>query len=248
MKLKKRHISIMRRIRIISLLFIFICVCFSLAGQDEKVKMVAQDSTTIRRKEIDKKVVSQPGDTIGSNKTDAITVSKSESLPLLPEDEFKPSSKKAVIYSAIFPGLGQFYNRKYWKLPIIYGGFLGLVYAISWNGGKYNDYSDAYKDIMAGGNAWKSMLPGRDDQTLDSQKDRYKSMFKNNRDSFRRNRDLAIICTVGVYVLCMIDAYVDAELYNFDISPDISMNVVPAFWGPNAYSKGSIGIQCNIIF
>lgn len=65
---------------------------------------------------------------------------------------------------------------------------------------------------------------------------------------FRRNRDLAIICSVGVYALCMIDAYVDAQLYDFDISPDLSMNVVPVFWAPTQYSSGSIGLQCSIRF
>lgn len=239
----------MRRILILSLLFIFTGICISLTAQDVKVKQVKSDSSIIVPKEVEKDIVRQRGDTIAWLKgNEDISVEKTKPLSLLKEEEFKPNPKKAVIYSAIFPGLGQFYNRKYWKLPIIYGGFLGLTYAISWNGGKYNDYSDAYKDIVNGGNNWKSLLPGRDDQTLENQRSRYTTMFKNNRDKFRRNRDLAIICSVGVYALCMIDAYVDAELYDFDISPDITMHVTPAIWGPNPYSSGSIGIQCNIIF
>lgn len=188
-------------------------------------------------------IVRQQGDTVAW-----LEGKENTKISLLPEDEFKPNSTKAVIYSAIFPGLGQVYNRKYWKLPIIYGGFLGLTYAITWNGSKYNDYSDAYKDIMNGGSAWKAMLSGRSDSQLESMRERYTSLFKRNRDMFRRNRDLAIICSVGVYALCMIDAYVDAQLYDFDISPDLSMNVVPVFWAPTQYSSGSIGLQCSIRF
>lgn len=168
-------------------------------------------------------------------------------MPLLPEQEFKPNPTKAVIYSAIFPGAGQFYNRKYWKIPIVYGGVLGLVYAISWNGGKYNDYQAGYKSIMSGGDEWRDMLPnGGSGQSRDAWTD----TFRRQRDFFRRNRDLAIICTVGVYALCMIDAYVDAHLYNFDVSPDLSLHVMPTLWGPNTLSgdKVSFGLQCNIIF
>ncbi len=66
----------------------------------------------------------------------------------LPKEEFKPDSKKAVIFSAILPGLGQIYNRKYWKLPLVYGGAIGLTYAITWNGTTYGDYKNAYSDLV----------------------------------------------------------------------------------------------------
>lgn len=169
------------------------------------------------------------------------------------KEEFKPNPTKAVLYSAIFPGLGQIYNRKYWKLPIIYGGAVGLVYAISWNGSKYGDYSQAYKDIMTlEGDSWHSFIgygqTPNDILNNSSNLDRLRSKLKRGKDMFRQNRDLAIIVTVGVYVLCMIDAYVDAQLYDFDISPDISMRVEPMIMMPTQHSKASLGLRCSINF
>lgn len=161
--------------------------------------------------------------------------------------EFKPDSKKAVIYSAIFPGLGQLYNRKYWKLPIIYGGAIGLTYAITWNGRVYNDYNKAYRDLMVGpGDSYKDFLGV--DTDVYARKEYYASLLKRRKDFYRRNRDLAIIVAVGVYALCMIDAYVDAQLYDFDMSTDLSMRVVPIILGPTSYSKTSFGLQCSINF
>lgn len=168
-------------------------------------------------------------------------------------EDFKPNPKKAVIYSAIFPGLGQIYNRKYWKLPIVYGGFLGVVYAITWNGNMYSDYQNGYRDIMLdpeGTTRWHPFVWDVDKVLKDpSEKERVRSSLKSRRDYFRRNRDLAIIVGVGLYALCMIDAYVDAQLYNFSITPDLSMVVAPAVWGPSQMSSSfGVGIQCNIVF
>ncbi|SBV96053.1 DUF5683 domain-containing protein [uncultured Dysgonomonas sp.] len=171
-----------------------------------------------------------------------------DSVITISKHEFKPDSKKAVIYSAIFPGLGQFYNRKYWKLPIVYGGALGLTYAITWNGRVYNDYNQAFRDLVTGsGTSYTNYL--RPGQTVDDYgRDRLQSALKSKKDFYRRNRDLAIIAAVGVYALCMIDAYVDAQLYDFDMSPDLSMRVTPVFWPATSYSKASVGLQCSINF
>lgn len=168
------------------------------------------------------------------------------------ESEFKPNSTKAVILSAIFPGLGQAYNRKYWKLPLVYGGALGIVYAISWNGRVYNDYNQAYRDLVLNipnGSYENYLRPG---ETIYENpyngKEGFQSALKRKKDFFRRNRDLAIIVGVGVYALCMIDAYVDAQLYDFDVSPDLTMRVMPVVWGPSHGSGMSVGLQCNIVF
>lgn len=169
-----------------------------------------------------------------------------DSIITIGKPVFKPDSKKAVIYSAIFPGAGQIYNRKYWKLPIIYGGALGLTYAITWNGARYNEYSDAYKDLVLGtGTSYLDFVSQAD---ISTNKQYYIDAFKRKKDFFRRNRDLAIIISVGVYALCMIDAYVDAQLYDFDMSPDLSMRIEPMIWIPTPYSKAAFGVQWIINF
>lgn len=175
-----------------------------------------------------------------------------DSIIVLNENkEFKPDSKKAVIYSAIFPGLGQIYNRKYWKLPIIIGGAAGITYAISWNGRVYNDYNQAYRDVVLGtGDSYLNFLPpgfNSIDEYPGGREGLIQS-FKRRKDFYRRNRDLAIIVGVGVYALCMLDAYVDAQLYDFDMSPDLSMRVTPVIWGPTSFSKTTVGLQCVITF
>lgn len=171
--------------------------------------------------------------------------------------KFKPDPKKAVIYSAIFPGLGQMYNRKYWKLPIIYGGFLGLSYGISWNGQYYGDYKDAYNGIIAEDfrsnenfNKWKDMAPSRmrTQNISDTDAQWLRGQFKRKKDVYRRNRDLCIIGAIGVYALCMIDAYVDAHLFDFDISQDLSLKVEPAVMPPTAVTNRSVGVQCSVKF
>lgn len=164
------------------------------------------------------------------------------------KEEFKPDPTKAVIYSAIFPGLGQIYNRKYWKLPLVYGGFVGFVYGISWNGGMYNSYSRGYRDLVTGsGESWHDFLrPGETPQKFD--RESLTSSLRRKKDFFRRNRDLAIIGMVAFYAVCMIDAYVDANLYDFNMSPDLSMRVEPVLWGPSQNMKASVGLQCSINF
>lgn len=170
---------------------------------------------------------------------------------------FKPNSKSAILYSLI-PGGGQFYNRKYWKLPIVYGGFIGLIYAISWNGKYYGEYKDGYAAIMkddydsaANKAIWSSLLTSNKDVDKLGSSDiaRLRSSFKRNRDSYRRYRDLSIIGVVALYALTMIDAYVDAELFDFDISPDLSLRVEPVNI-KNSYriSDNAVGIQCSLRF
>lgn len=177
---------------------------------------------------------------------------------------FKPDPKKAIIYSVLFPGMGQIYNRKYWKLPLVYGGFLGLTYAVTWNGGYYNDYSDAYKAVMSENPMspenvakWQDFLPIGDspsNYTADTAKSTYEGPFKRKKDFYRRNRDLSIIGMVALYGLCIIDAYVDAQLFDFDISPDISMRVEPTMIRNNnnntklLANQDAFGVQCSLKF
>lgn len=143
---------------------------------------------------------------------------------------FNPSPTRAVWLSALFPGLGQVYNRRYWKLPIIVGGFMGLGYATSWNNKMLNDYQRAYRDIMDSDPSTNSYMDFFPPTTSESDLDRkwLTDLLKSRKDFYRRNRDLCIIGMAAVYLLAMVDAYVDASLSHFDLSPDLSMDVGPA--------------------
>lgn len=169
------------------------------------------------------------------------------------EKTFKPDPKKAVIYSAILPGLGQIYNRKYWKLPILYGGFVGLSYAITWNNSHYQDYFDAQRTLLdddpANDHVWAKMLPyGMDPATAD--KNWFSGVLKDRKNYFRYYRDFSIILTVALYGLGVVDAYVDAQLFEFDVSPDLSMRVEPVIFkkADSNYLADSYGFRCSFNF
>ena len=174
---------------------------------------------------------------------------------IIEKEAFSPNPTKAILYSAIFPGLGQIYNRKYWKLPIVYGGFLGCAYAISWNGTQYNGYKAAYSDFIDDNpntDSWKAYKPyGFDDDPASwggGTADWFSGSLKRKKDFYRRNRDLSYIVTIGVYAICMIDAYVDAQLFEFDISPDLSLRMEPVFFEKTSINSNSFGLQCSFTF
>ena len=163
---------------------------------------------------------------------------------------FDPDPTRAVWMSVLFPGLGQVYNRRYWKLPIIVGGFMALGYGISWNNGQYQDYSQAYRDLLdndPSSNSYMNFFPPNT-QESDLDKTWLTSVMKSRKDFYRRNRDLCIICTVGVYLLCIIDAYVDASLAHFDISPDLSMDVAPTIMVQPGHTKPGVGLHWALTF
>lgn len=164
--------------------------------------------------------------------------------------EYNPDPTRAVWMSALLPGLGQVYNRRYWKLPIVVGGYLGLAYATSWNNTMLTDYTRAYRDIMDTDPGTKSYMdffpPTVKEEDLD--KTWLTNTLKSRRDYFRRNRDLCIICMVGVYFLAMVDAYVDASLSHFDITPDLSMDVAPALMQDGRGRLPSVGMLWSFNF
>lgn len=163
---------------------------------------------------------------------------------------FNPDPTRAVWLSALFPGLGQIYNRRYWKLPIVVAGFMGLGYGTSWNNTQYKDYSNAYMDIMSGDPNKKSYMnffpPNTDESSLN--KDWLKSVLKSRKDYYRRNRDLCVICMVAVYLVAIIDSYVDAQLAHFDISPDLTMDISPGFYTEPVSRRYSLGMNWCFTF
>lgn len=167
---------------------------------------------------------------------------------------WRPSAKRAMWLAIVIPGAGQIYNRKYWKLPIVYGGFLGCLYAIRWNNQMYHDYSQAYMDIMDNDPNTESynQFLHLGNTITEENKEQYQNLFKKRKDFYRRYRDLSVFCLIGVYALSVIDAYVDASLSEFDISKDLSMKVEPTIINNrsslNPLKSSSLGLQCSIKF
>jgi len=163
---------------------------------------------------------------------------------------FTPNPTRAVWLSALFPGLGQIYNRRYWKLPLVIGGFMGLGYGASWNNMMLRDYTRAYTDIMDNDPSTNSYMdffpPNTDESTLN--KSWLERTLKSRKDYYRRNRDLCVISMIGVYLLAMVDAYVDASLSNFDISPDLSMQVAPVMMQDVGSPFPVLGVQMAVNF
>lgn len=167
---------------------------------------------------------------------------------------WRPNPKRAMWLALVLPGAGQIYNRKYWKLPIVYGGLVGCAYALRWNNQMYRDYSQAYLDLMDDDPNTQSYnqflhLGAKID---DSNKARYQKLFKSRKDTYRRWRDLSVFCLIGVYALSVIDAYVDASLSEFDISKDLSLRVEPTIINNNhernPLKSNSLGINCSLNF
>lgn len=168
----------------------------------------------------------------------------SDSIPLTQKEIdrlfWKPDPMRAVWLGAVIPGAGQIYNRSYWKLPIVYGGFMGCIYAVTWTNNQYIGYKDAYRDIYhdiqngtvsnSPDKSYNAILP--EGYTINSMggAQAYQSRLKDWQNAAHRNRDMSILVTIAVYALSLIDAYVDAQLFDFDISNDLSLNVNPQIY------------------
>ena len=165
-----------------------------------------------------------------------------------------PNPKRALWLALVIPGAGQIYNRKYWKLPIVYGGFVGCAYAMRWNNQMYRDYSQAYMDLMDNDpntdsyNSFMHLGTKIDESNIT----RYQELFKRRKDRFRRWRDLSFFCLIGVYALSVVDAYVDASLSEFDISDNLSLKVEPTIINNNTernpLRQNSLGLSCSLNF
>ncbi len=189
-----------------------------------------------------------------------VTLPSPDSIVTTIKAQFVPDPKKAMWLALVFPGGGQIYNRKYWKLPLIYGGFLGCVYALSWNNMMYRDYSKAYIDIMdddPNTNSFEAFIPRG--YNVNTNLTRIQDLFRRKKNYYRRYRDLSMFCMIGVYALSVIDAYVDAELSSFDISKDLSMKVLPTViqdrnsvaavsQSHNPYASQAYGVRCSLNF
>lgn len=176
----------------------------------------------------------------------------------LPQVAWRPDAIRAVWLGAICPGLGQMYNRSWWKVPIVYGALMGCGYAIMTNQQSYAEYKTAYLDLYndnANGEvtddltkSYNAILP--DGYTIERMggSSAYESKLQNWQNTYRRYRDISIVVTVIVYALSLVDAYVDAQLFDFDISPDLSMQVEPAVYYDPMLHRASGEVHLAIKF
>ena len=174
------------------------------------------------------------------------TTIKDTVLVKKPENNHSP--RKATIYSAVLPGLGQIYNRKYWKAPIVYGGFATLIYFINFNNGEYVKYRQAYSDILDDDPNTNSYTKLTVNPYLLEKANivRFTELLKREKDYWRRNRDLVVIGTAVFYAINIIDASVDAHFFNFDIGDDLTFNWAPA--PVMCMNNRGIGLHCRIRF
>jgi hypothetical protein len=178
-----------------------------------------------------------------------------DSIPVPVENIHSP--KKASLYSAILPGLGQAYNKKYWKIPVIYVGFGVIIYYVDWNNNWYALFKNAYKDLSvtegfeseAFINKY-SKLPYLANPNIDYNnsvdKKNVQEYLNKYQEYFRRNRDLLIISTAAFYALNIIDASVDAHLFYFDISDDLTFNWKPTI--TTIENQRILCLNCSITF
>lgn len=198
-----------------------------------------------------------PTDSLGSQ-PDTLSMMLDRQMPKAMKGRdwstWRPDPKRALWLALVIPGGGQIYNRKYWKLPLVYGGFMGCIYAMNWNNSMYKDYSQAYLDLMdsdPGTQSYNQFLHFGT-RITPANEERYKDIFKKRKDRYRRYRDMSFFVMVGVYALSVIDAYVDAELSVFDISNDLSLRVEPTIIGSQQTGRltdaQGVGLQCSLNF
>lgn len=222
----------------------------SIKARHEVDSLALLDTISIKKRPID---IEAPIDTARLALMSDSLNGQDVKLPRQKKKKWLPESNKSIWLALAIPGAGQIYNRKYWKLPIVYGGFVGCAYALTWNGKMYKDYMQAFQDIMSdnpNNDSYMDFLPpSYTKETVEARKSYYQDVFKRRKDVYRRQRDLSIIAFIGVYLLSVIDAYVDAELSNFDISNDLSMTWEPAIFN-DAYRKAplGVGLKCSIKF
>ena len=196
---------------------------------------------------------------ISTQTSDSLTIIQSDSAYFTIDERFilqdttvnvfKPDPMKVLWMSAILPGSGQILNRQFFKVPIVYGGFLVFGYLVSWNSSLYQSYKIGYRDIIDNDpntNGHLDILPPGYTIDMVGGESRFTSVLKTRQDQTRRSRDLSIFGTIAYYGLTILDAYTSAQLYDFDISPDLSMSVQPTVM-PNQLGStpNTFGVQIS---
>lgn len=168
----------------------------------------------------------------------------------------KPHSPhRATFYSAVLPGMGQAYNKKYWKIPILYAGFGAIIYAIDFNTRYYRKYRSAYRDFLIqdpGNRSYRDIvdkiggLTYEDVENNGTKSSNFETLLLNKKKYYKKYRDLSYVGFALVYVLNLVDASVDAHFKTFDVSDDLTMHFEPIV-NPS-YGMNNFGLQLRLVF
>jgi len=178
------------------------------------------------------------------------------SVPQPVKSKFRPEPLRATMLAVAFPGLGQIYNRKYWKIPLVYLGFGGLIYSVGFNSSHYNTYMKAYQDftdVIPETNSYLKVIPSTiDPASYDpvlhpESYQYYKDQMLRMVDYYRRYRDLSYIGIAGWYLFSILDANVDASLFNFDVSKNLDVAAFPVVLSTPGGFVGT-GLNLKITF
>lgn len=189
------------------------------------------------------------------------SISAQDSTNVKKPVRFKPETMKATMMAVTFPGGGQIYNRKYWKIPIVYAGFGALAYTAGFNSKNYKLYMEAYQDFtdaIPETQSYTSLIQA-DPKTYDpvlypddyepSQATYYEEGMLRLVDYYKRNRDLSYIGIGAWYLLSILDANVDASLFNYDISNNLDITFVPIqMTSPGGYFGAGLCLDLRITF
>lgn len=186
----------------------------------------AQDSTILKRDT----VIVESRDTLFLESRDTVAI-KSYAK------RFNP--RKAILYAAILPGMGQIYNKKYWKLPLVYGGFYAIGYYINTYNNLYSEYKGYLYFNLENG------LRGENDENPEIR--RTTGQLRTFVDKLRRERDFMIILMAGMYLLQMVDAHVDAHLKEFDLNPNLQVSIEPSM-DQNQMAGRTMGVSLVMRF
>jgi len=170
--------------------------------------------------------------------------------------KFKPETLKATMMAVTLPGLGQIYNRKYWKIPVVYIGFGALVYSAGFNSRQYVQYLKAYQDLadlIPETNSYIKLIDespeNYDRVAFPSKHTGYLEAINRTVIYYKRYRDLSYIGIAGWYLISILDANVDASLFNYDISNNLDISFVPMqLTLPGGYTGAGFGVDLKVNF
>ena len=209
---------------------------------------MSQTDSTVIQSIADKKKALKKDNLSNDNIKNPRTASRTDTEIKPKNVDFKPDPLKVIWMGAIIPGYGQILNRSYWKLPLVYSSFLGCAYAIGYYSKRYETYKSAYRDFMdpnPDNNSYLNLLP--EGATVESiGLGRLQEFLQNNYKSARRAREISIYASVAVYAICIIEAYVEAQMFDFDISPDLSLQLHPTIKTNNFGKVDLAGVGVSI--